>query len=176
LQALLQNRYRFYRLFYTLFSLLALVAVLFFQFKMNSPLLFHAGVAGDITGLSIAIAGLILMLICIRHYFLSLSGLMSLFSNRSSPQLIIKGIHLRVRHPLYAGTFLFIWGLWLYHPLLSHTIANAVITIYTVMAIPWEEAKLVHEFGDAYRYYQSNVPALIPRIGKPRKNKYTPPK
>jgi protein-S-isoprenylcysteine O-methyltransferase Ste14 len=104
------------------------------------------------------------MLVCIRKYFVSLSGLKSLYQEEPAAELMITGIHRYMRHPLYSGTFLAIWGLWVLWPSASLLIANAVITIYTLLAIRLEEEKLVAEFGDQYRLYQQKVPKLIPRF------------
>jgi protein-S-isoprenylcysteine O-methyltransferase Ste14 len=69
-----------------------------------------------------------------------------------------------MRHPLYLGTFLFLWGLWLLFPTVSLLLANIVITGYTLYAIRLEEEKLVAEFGEQYIRYQQQVPKLIPRF------------
>lgn len=115
------------------------------------------------------VGGIAIMAICIRKYFLHLSGLKSLYLNdeQAANQLQITGIHRFVRHPLYSGTFMAIWGLWLLVPRLSLLLANLVITAYTLMAIAWEEQKLEAEFGDSYRRYKKEVPRLIPLRGKP---------
>ena len=95
---------------------------------------------------------------------MGLSGLRSLLQEETYSELLISGIHRYVRHPLYLGTFLFIWGLAILFPTLSLFISNLVITIYTLIGIKLEERKLVIEFGDQYRTYQQNVPKLIPKI------------
>ena len=74
------------------------------------------------------------------------------------------GIHNYVRHPLYAGTFLFIWGLLLLLPYWSLLIADSIITLYTLIGIRFEENKLVREFGKPYEEYQNEVPMIIPRF------------
>ena len=105
------------------------------------------------------------MIICIKKYFLSLSGIKSLFENKAvANELRIDGIHKYVRHPLYLGTFIFIWGIFLVYPYLSLFIAFSIITLYTVFALRFEEEKLVAEFGDAYLDYKVKVPAIIPFI------------
>ncbi|RYF83316.1 MAG: isoprenylcysteine carboxylmethyltransferase family protein, partial [Chitinophagaceae bacterium] len=114
-------------------------------------------------GYLVTITGFGIMLTCIRKYFMSLSGLRSLFQETTYPELIISGIHRHVRHPLYLGTFLFIWGLNILFPYLSLVVANAVITIYTLIAIKFEEDKLVAEFGEQYVQYKKSVPKLIPK-------------
>ncbi len=44
----------------------------------------------------------------------------------------------------------------------SLLVANTVITLYTLLGIELEEAKLVDEFGDEYRRYRETVPKLLP--------------
>lgn len=156
--------YRYYRLFYTLFSAIALAALLYYQFAFFSPKLYQPNVPITVFAALVSIAGLMTMIVCIKKYFLSLSGLKSLFQESPASELMITGIHRYVRHPLYSGTFLTIWGVWMLFPTWSLLIANVVITLYTLFAIRLEEEKLVTEFGDPYREYQRKVPKLIPRF------------
>jgi protein-S-isoprenylcysteine O-methyltransferase Ste14 len=114
------------------------------------------------TGIVLGFFGLALMLVCIKKYFIGLSGLLSLVQKNASQDLIITGVHKYVRHPLYLGTFAFIWGLFLVLPYWSLLIADTVITIYTLIGIKWEEDKLVSEFGESYKLYQKKVPMIIP--------------
>ena len=76
---------------------------------------------------------------------------------------MITGIHKIVRHPLYAGTFMFIWGLLIALPYLSLLIADVIITVYTLIGLKLEEKKLEKEYGAAYKLYKQKVPMLIPR-------------
>ena len=102
----------------------------------------------------------------IKKYFSSLSGLRTFFIDevKTGNRLIITGIHRYVRHPLYTGTFLFIWGLFILMPLASLLISNFIITIYTLIGIRFEEEKLIKEFGLPYVEYQKRVPKLIPTL------------
>jgi methanethiol S-methyltransferase len=167
-QRILGGGFRFYRLFYTLFAFVTLGLVIYYQIWLSSPMLLERTVFLLIAGSAVLLAGVVVMAICIRKYFMSLSGLKSLYLNdeQAANQLQISGIHRFVRHPLYSGTFLAIWGLWLLLPQLSLFLANLVITVYTLMAIGWEEKKLEAEFGDSYRRYKTQVPKLIPLPGK----------
>jgi methanethiol S-methyltransferase len=109
------------------------------------------------------LSGLLIMLISIKKYFMSLSGIKTLVAEEPpTNELRIDGIHKHVRHPLYLGTFLFIWGLFILFPLLSQMIANVIITVYTLIGIIFEEQKLQKEFGRAYFDYQKQVPKIIP--------------
>ena len=107
------------------------------------------------------------MAICIKKYFFNLSGI-DVFFRKSQPvsKLESGGLHRYTRHPLYLGTLLFTWGLFLVMPYPQHLIANGVMTVYIVIAIGWEEKKLLQEFGNDYREYAERVPRLIPWKGK----------
>ncbi len=162
-ERLLRQQFKFYRLYYSLFAFISLVSILLFLLNTPSVFLYKKTLLSNISGSVIGLGGLTVMFICIRKYFTRLSGIKSLFLNENpSNELIITGIHKYLRHPLYAGTFLFIWGLWLLFPLLSLLITNLIITIYTIIGIRWEEQKLEAEFGERYQQYKLKVPKLIP--------------
>ncbi|RYY64363.1 MAG: isoprenylcysteine carboxylmethyltransferase family protein [Chitinophagaceae bacterium] len=163
-QKWLGNKFRHYRLFYTVFAALSLLAIVFYQLRIDSKALLAVSVLTQMAGLILGLSGLGIMLVCIKKYFVSLSGIKSLVEEKPSTELMIAGIHRYTRHPLYLGTFLAIWGAWFLFPTLSLLISNVVITLYTLYAIQLEEAKLVAEFGDQYRKYQQSVPKLIPRF------------
>ena len=171
--ALFSKAFRYYRIFYTVFAFAGLALILLMMFRMESPLLFQLTMFFIIAGILLSFSGLVLMLICIRKYFFSLSGLKSLFYEGHSHQLIITGVHRYVRHPLYLGTFAFIWGLFLLMPYASVLITNIVITIYTLFGIHLEEQKLLKEFGSDYAHYRLQVPRLLPSFKKRFKNQTT---
>jgi protein-S-isoprenylcysteine O-methyltransferase Ste14 len=74
------------------------------------------------------------------------------------------GLHKYVRHPLYLGTLLFIWGLFLIFPLVNNLIAVISVTTYVLFGIKLEEKKLRLEFGESYKKYSKKVPQLIPGL------------
>ncbi|NTS41689.1 isoprenylcysteine carboxylmethyltransferase family protein [Flavisolibacter sp. BT320] len=163
-QKWLGKKFKHYRLFYTVFAALSLLAIVIYQLQIESSALLPASVFTQIAGIIIGLSGLVIMFICIKKYFVSLSGIKSLVEEKPSTELMIAGIHRYTRHPLYLGTFLAIWGAWFLFPTLSLFISNIVITLYTLYAIQLEETKLVAEFGDQYRKYQQSVPKLLPRF------------
>jgi len=65
------------------------------------------------------------------------------------------GVYSLVRHPLYFGWALFVFGA----PTMTGTrlVFAAVSTVYLAIAIPFEERALIHVFGDAYRRYQQQT-------------------
>lgn len=156
------KNYKWYRLWYTIFAFLFLAAVIYYQIRIPTLQLFASTNLVLLPGVFLSVSGLLLMLICIRKYFMSLSGLRSLLIENYSNELQIKGVHQYVRHPLYLGTFAFIWGLFLLFPCLSLLIADVIITVYTLIGIELEEQKLVSEFGKKYVDYKKSVPKLIP--------------
>ena len=158
------KKFRYYRLFYTLFAAITLLLLVYYQLSLKSPKLFQPTTLTYCLGGLLLVAGLGLMFVCIRKYFFSLSGVKSLFQESTADELMITGIHRYMRHPLYTGTFLAIWGAWVLFPFLSLLLSNAVITGYTLLAIRLEEEKLVAVFGEKYRSYQQSVPKLVPRL------------
>ena len=70
----------------------------------------------------------------------------------------------RVRHPLYSGFILAFWAT----PVMSygHLLLAAVITIYILIAIRYEERDLVGLFGEDYVAYRDRAGMLTPKLGK----------
>ena len=164
LQKKVPRFFRLYRFAYTLFSFFGLVAILFYQFNIHSALLFVPPVWIQYLGAVIMGAGAVLMAILIWKYFMQLSGVKWLYKEEVSSKLEISGIHQYVRHPLYLGTFAFVWGWFLISPHISFLIACIIITVYTMIGLIFEEEKLILEFGDDYIQYMKNVPKIIPKI------------
>lgn len=106
------------------------------------------------------------MIISIIKYFKLLSGVRSLYQPQPSMHLKLDGIHKYVRHPLYLGTLLFIWGLFFLFPLLNNLIAVVIINLYVLIGVPLEEKKLLKEFGNEYAEYKKQVPRLLPKVIK----------
>ena len=163
MQKAFPKEFKYYRVLYVVFAFISLVAIVFYQAKMKTVVVFSFNSYLFYTGFAFATAGGVLMGICIKKYFVNLSGLGSLFKKDKAQQLIISGVHHYVRHPLYLGTFAAIWGVFFMVPLASLAIANTIITVYTIYAIDLEEEKLIAEFGNDYKLYQAQVPKLFPR-------------
>jgi protein-S-isoprenylcysteine O-methyltransferase Ste14 len=70
-------------------------------------------------------------------------------------KLKVDGPYRFVRHPLYFGWILVVFG----HPHMTgdRLAFAAITTAYLVMAIPWEEQALAKSFGEAYRQYTRQV-------------------
>jgi protein-S-isoprenylcysteine O-methyltransferase Ste14 len=72
------------------------------------------------------------------------------------------GIYRYVRHPLYVGWIIAFWAT----PSMSvgHLLLAASMTVYMLIAIPFEERDLVEVHGEKYRTYREQVPGLIPKL------------
>lgn len=163
MRGIMGHGFIYYRIIYVLFAFVSLAGIFWYQFHLPGRPLFRPTTGVRVLGAAIALCGLGLMAACIKKYFIGLSGLLSIFRNKETHELIISGVHRYVRHPLYLGTFIFIWGLLLVFPQASLLVMDLVITIYTLIAIPFEEKKLILAFGQSYIDYRRRVPRLIPR-------------
>jgi methanethiol S-methyltransferase len=163
-QKLMKGGFNYYRFLYTVFAFAGLAAIIIYQISVKTLLLFHQTLFIQMTGAVIGFTGLAIMAVCILKYFMQLSGVRWLTKNKQESKLMVDTLHKRVRHPLYSGTFLFIWGLLLVFPVLSLLIADIIITAYTLIGIRFEEKKLIQEFGESYTGYRKKVPMIIPDL------------
>jgi hypothetical protein len=74
----------------------------------------------------------------------------------ATSELQIAGPYRVVRHPLYLGWMLAVFGA--PHLTGSRLLFAALTSFYLVIAIPWEERSLVTAFGDRYVRYTRSVP------------------
>lgn len=153
---------RYYRPVYSVFAFVTLALLLWFQFSMKSPWLFAVNIYAFLPGTIMTLTGLTIMIVCINKYFYEMSGLQAIKNLQATNTLQQSGFHKYVRHPLYLGTLLFIWGLLFIFPLLSNLIAAVIITVYVLTGIRLEEKKLRLQFGDSYVEYAKRVRMLIP--------------
>lgn len=164
LEKLSGKYFRYYRLTYSVFATISLIWLLYYQYTFDSPLLIKSTALKYISALFMVLPGIVVVFISIKKYFLLLSGVRSIFTPTPLSELKINGIHQYVRHPLYSGTILFVWGLFFIFPFLNNLIAVVLLTGYVLVGISFEEKKLVKEFGKKYEEYISNVPMLIPDL------------
>jgi protein-S-isoprenylcysteine O-methyltransferase Ste14 len=135
---------------------------------MDSPLLFAPTWGNYILGIPMGLVGVSIMLICIRKYFYHLSGVKVFYNtiDKEESFLEIDGLHRLMRHPLYAGTLLFAWSIFVLRPELSSLIMCVLMNLYLLIGIRIEERKLASEFGAAYLRYKERTPMLIPSLRK----------
>ena len=69
-----------------------------------------------------------------------------------------------IAHPLYSGFFLAFWAT----PQMSygHLLLAAGMSVYMLMAIPYEERDLTGLYGEDYTRYRRGVGMILPRFGR----------
>ncbi len=117
------------------------------------------------------LAGATVLLIAGRSYdparFFGIVQLRAQAPERDLPAepLVTSGLNGVVRHPLYLGLLLLVWGD-VHAPLTLATASFA--TLYVLIGIQFEEKKLRRLYGPTYDAYRTAVPMLIPRVAWPR--------
>ncbi len=114
--------------------------------------------------------GIDLALTAVREYDLGrFSGLSQLRARRQNlpdpgdERLVTQGLHRFVRHPLYLGAHMILWG----GAVNEFGLATAAWgSLYLVVGARHEETALLALYGDAYASYLRQVPALFPWKGK----------
>jgi protein-S-isoprenylcysteine O-methyltransferase Ste14 len=162
----LGDGFRFYRLFYNIFSLATLVPLLLYTASMRQEPVFRwEGPLGIIPYILLA-TSIGLFIIGGRNYslfqFLGIAQIKKGGTNRSLSgygKFVVSGIHRVIRHPWYLGGIMIVWARDLS---LSTILTNLVISFYFVIGTILEERKMVREFGEPYREYQRNVSMFFP--------------
>jgi protein-S-isoprenylcysteine O-methyltransferase Ste14 len=83
---------------------------------------------------------------------------------KENHELIRGGPYGRVRHPIYTGILLAVFGSALAMGELRGLLALGLIAIGFLRRITVEERVLTGQFGEAYTRYQAEVPALVPGV------------
>jgi len=156
----------YYRITYSAFFLITLVGILLYQWQLDSPRLFTSKLLSFGIGIPAAFVGLCIMAVCIRKYFYNLSGVAAFYRKSRPENAVLEsgGLHRYMRHPLYSGTLLVAWAIFLFLPLWSYLIMAALMTLYVLIGIQLEEKKLLVEYGESYRAYRSRTAMLIPGV------------
>ncbi len=113
---------------------------------------------------SIHAAGWVVILVSARSYDLGrFSGLAQLRGSDENEPLHLDGPHRWVRHPLYSGTAMVLWGA-------AQTpwgLATAIWgSLYLLIGTVFEERKLLRLYDGSYADYRRRVPAVIPWKGR----------
>jgi len=157
---MLGENFKYYRLIYNLIAFITLVPIIIFHFRIQQVFVFTPTIVITVCGFALSISGALIMTLMIWKYFLQMIGI-RLIEKQETGKLQVDGLHRYVRHPLYLGTFMFIWGLFLIFPYSRGLIACTIITTYTLIAIKFEEEKLLVEFGEEYKMYRQRVPMIV---------------
>ena len=156
---------KYYRLIYNGLAILLILPILNYQFSIPSQLLLEKSLLNQILGGLMMTSGLFLAYKAVSSYDLvEMIGIQDLRQAEKLPSFKKDELLSVIRHPLYLGTLVFLWGWFGFSGLLSSLVTALVLTVYIRIGIYFEEKKLVEHFGKAYQDYQKKVPMLIPRF------------
>lgn len=150
---------RYYRLVYSVFSTVGLVALLMINSSIPAESYFESMGVVRYLSLMLTTFGVMLIQVSFRQY--RLKGFLGLAPEEAT--LRRNGILDWIRHPIYSGLILVTLGFFLFIPNLPTAISCGCILAYLPIGIYLEEKKMIAEFGQAYIDYRKEVPALVPR-------------
>jgi len=161
---------RYYRLAYNLFSALHIGLILIAGREWLGANSTDLNLATGFDSLVTASrwVGVGIIIAALTQYDLGrFGGLTQIRQPAGSPDdeetLHITGMHRYVRHPLYLGAYLFLWGgavdqFGLYTALWG--------SLYLYVGTWFEERKLIACYGRCYNEYREKVPAVFPLRGR----------
>lgn len=156
--------FKYYRLIYNLIASTGLLIILIINGALASPLLINSTIFTTVLGLMLATSGLLVIKKAFKCYNLKEYLGIEKAAKSADPRLITDGILAVVRHPIYTGTLLIVFGFWFYRPNATNLVTVICICLYLIAGIYLEEKKLRATFGKAYDTYKKKVPMLIPRL------------
>lgn len=161
-RSLLAKGYRYYRILYSVISTVGLLGLLLLNAAIGRDWLWNP--TGIVRYLSLLLAtfGVIIVSRAFKeHNALAFIGL-----KQEEVKFSRSGILNYVRHPIYSGTILIVFGFFLFTPTMATLVSTLCILGYLPIGIYLEEMKLIKQFGDQYIRYKNEVPSLIPKLGK----------
>ncbi|NVK50285.1 MAG: isoprenylcysteine carboxylmethyltransferase family protein [Cyclobacteriaceae bacterium] len=158
----LGNAYKWYRLFYSLFSLFLFILLVLFTLKIPPSQVFYPNGLPEYFGYMLAAFGTIIMVQSSKAW--SMSKFIGLKPENGTDHLIVSGWYKRIRHPLYAGLILIFLGYFLVSGTYTALVHFGCLIIYLPIGIYFEEKNLIAQFGEDYRNYRKFVPAIFPKL------------
>jgi len=147
-----------YNLFATLHILICLGAG-WYWYRDAAPIVLPAYVSW--IQILLLMAGMVVLVYSLKQYDLGLfSGAKQVKDKTlADEKLQTGGVHRFVRHPLYSGLFLLLWGM----ASSAFGFATAIWgSLYLVLGTMSEERKLISQYGAEYERYRKTVPAFVP--------------
>jgi methanethiol S-methyltransferase len=159
---ILGKNYRFYRLIYNLIAFASLIPVLILQFSVEKTPLWQVSDYEQVIGKFICVWGVIFIATALQGYDLGEFSGFDLANDNKPQELKTDGLLKYMRHPIYFGILLLVWGLFIADASTRNLTGAIAVTIYLLVGIYFEEKKLVETYGEAYQNYQKQVAMLIP--------------
>ncbi len=163
----------FYRVVYNAFAAIHLGLVWWLGHSIigdSVPFDFHAGPRSFL--FAVYAVGWLIMLAGLRGYDLGrlagthqIRGDLRGGEDTEDEPLRLDGLHRYVRHPLYSGAFLILWG----GVTGDFELATAIwASLYLLIGAWFEERRLLRLYGAEYAEYRHRVPAFVPWRGRVR--------
>ena len=160
------DKFRFYRLIYNLLAFVTLIPLVLYSISVEEPkILFWHGALQYIHYVLLAVVFTLISFSLVSYDWLQFAGIRQIIhkstsrSLSSDKKIVSTGILGFIRHPLY---LMILIALWIFDMDLTQIIRNVILTVYVIIGTILEERKLIVEFGDEYRIYQSKVSMLFP--------------
>ncbi len=144
-----------YRLFYTLFSFLSLAPVGLFYLSLPARPLVTYPFPWSLAIATVFVFFLLAALLSFRRF--DTAGFLGLREEKAG--LITTGTFRYSRHPMYTASIGLLWARSL---LDKDLVLNALFSIYLIVGAFIEERRLLRQYGDEYRDYQSRTPMFFP--------------
>lgn len=166
-RALGQPAQRGYRLAYNTFAVVSFLPILVLIRALPDRTLYLVSAPWSYAMLAGEALALILLLLALPSTdVLQFVGLRQMLGGEAPPRLVKNGFYRWVRHPLYMFGLLILW----LTPIMTVNLLAviATLTVYILVAVRFEEARLELEFGEEYRKYRERTPMLVPglRLGQ----------
>ncbi|MDF2156552.1 NnrU family protein [Algoriphagus sp. CAU 1675] len=159
--------YKWYRLFYSLFSFLLFLGIIVQSAIIPVELILPPSPWIAYFGYMFAAIGTIIGVKSSKAYsWKKFLGLIPEAENEAVQALNTSGWYARTRHPLYFSLLLLFGGYFLVAGTISAFVHLACLILYLPVGIYFEEQNLIEVFGETYRTYQKTVPSFFPRLSK----------
>jgi protein-S-isoprenylcysteine O-methyltransferase Ste14 len=155
----------YYRLAFNIVSTLLLIPIVYVYYMLPTEYLFTPTLLYQLVGVLLSVAGIYIVIDGFKNYrtdeFLGTYQINN-HHDFHPTKLSRTGWNGVVRHPLYFGGIILVFGLILIIPTAKLGITNLLVVGYLYVGSLWEEKKLKSEFGSDYTEYKSEVSMLIP--------------
>lgn len=163
----------FYRLFYSAVSVVTLLPVLYFYWRLPDQSLYAVPAPFSWLMIGLQAAGFIGLTVSVLQSgtmaFVGLQQAADYFSGNDIGKqsglgevMVVHGLYRYMRHPLYTFSMLLLWA----SPIMSRNnlILFLLITAYFVIGSFIEERRLEQDFGESYTDYREQVARFIPFV------------
>lgn len=159
-RALGRRAMRWYRLFFTIVAVVAIIPLLRMFYLFPGEVLYLVPSPWR----WIMIAGQVLAALALGKTLMEAGPLrfLGIRPDDGEGELIVQGVYCRVRNPLFLFALIFFW----LSPIMTDNllVLYLLATVYFYLGSIHEERMLAEKFGDAYRDYQRRVPRIVPRL------------